>query len=1113
MENRRLKSLVSPLIRFWTWWFTIRSNDPTVAYRERALRFLLPIFTLVRPYALINAHYLTHSDSPRLLPFWVTIQFWAIPLILSFYFLSKNRIGLSGAFFLLNWYLADMANLPSDGYWYPGIQVSFVMQIILAAVLLPSDKIVPFTVFHLASVGAWSGWLDANFYDPPLLSTGEPATVFSRAILTLGIQEFIVMILVRYMRLEMEKSLQAQQTNIRQLEKEINERHTAQLALRESEARYRHLLENIPAITYIIGIGPEPPHRTIYVSPQIEKVSGFNSQDFLKNESLWYELIHPDDRERAIAESEQADSTGSAFSCDYRIVSTDQRIFWVHDESVLVKDENGRPLYRLGVWTDISDRKYVEMQAHQRAEQLATIVEIGHAVTTLQDLDNVLEIIRKQIQHIAPADAIFISLLKEDKKHLTFPLTYDMGVRYNQADAALTPGTPLAHVIETGETFRIHRTPEEIAALEAIPGDVGNPQLRSKSLLYVPLWGADQIVGAMSIQSYSFNSYPDELVETVAAIGDQVAIAIQNSRLYTDVQTELAERKLAENKLRSSETLYRRAIDAAGAVPYYRDFNTNTYTFMGEGILQMTGYSAAEMTPQIWESLELEGFPRGKLAGLTYEEADQLTEQDQSILWECDYLIRTRSGQQRWVADTSVVGLDANGVQAGVVGILQDITERKLAQQKIAQTAQQLAMLNEIGRAVSEVTDLETVLEIIRQQLEKVVKFDFYSVRVFNETERTVTHLAVYENGRYWPEPDMPITPDTHAWKVFETGESILHLLTEQEIEEYQHSNYPQVGARAEMTTSLIFAPLKKHGKTIGALSVQRYQQNAYTLEDLALVEAVAIPVSIAIENARLFTSLQDELAERKRAEAQIRELNADLERRVQERTAELAAINRELESFSYSVSHDLRAPLRAMTSFSHILKEDYQSVLDEDGLAHLERIIGSGKKMNLLIDDLLSLSRLGHKPMNLQEVDLDNLVRASIETLAHQAAGRQIEWVLADLGIAIADPTLLQQVYANLIENAIKYTGKRELARIEIGCLEQNGSKKVYFVRDNGAGFDMKYANKLFGVFQRLHRDEDFQGTGIGLATVQRIIHRHGGRIWAEAEPGKGATFYFTIG
>jgi len=254
------------------------------------------------------------------------------------------------------------------------------------------------------------------------------------------------------------------------------------------------------------------------------------------------------------------------------------------------------------------------------------------------------------------------------------------------------------------------------------------------------------------------------------------------------------------------------------------------------------------------------------------------------------------------------------------------------------------------------------------------------------------------------------------------------------------------------------------------------------------------------------------EVKDRRHAEAQIRQLNAELDQRVHQRTAQLEAVNQELETFSYSVSHDLRAPLRSVVGYAQILLEDHADSLGPDACELLEKIKASGTKMNQLIDELLNFSHLQKTQLNITKTNPSEIVKHVIESLALETEHRQIEWIIADLPPIEADPILLEQVYANLIGNAIKYTGKRAAARIEISCLVDN-DENIYFVRDNGAGFDMRYTDQVFGVFQRLHSDAEFEGIGIGLAIVQRILKRHNGRIWAEAEPDQGATFYFTIG
>ena len=264
----------------------------------------------------------------------------------------------------------------------------------------------------------------------------------------------------------------------------------------------------------------------------------------------------------------------------------------------------------------------------------------------------------------------------------------------------------------------------------------------------------------------------------------------------------------------------------------------------------------------------------------------------------------------------------------------------------------------------------------------------------------------------------------------------------------------------------------------------------------------------------RIIGAMMD-ISRQKRAEGLLRELNRDLEQRVEARTAELAAANQELESFSYSVSHDLRAPLRAIDGFSRIVLEDYGASLPKEATDYLEEVRNSSRRMAKLIDELLAFSRLSRQVLERQSLDTRALVATCISELqAIPEAGekRRMEVTIApDLPVSEGDPNLLKQVWLNLLANAMKYSKKRDPAHIEVGFLPAV-APTTFFVRDNGVGFDMRYAHKLFGVFQRLHRAEDYEGSGVGLAIVHRVIHRHGGRVWAEAEPNRGATFFFSL-
>jgi PAS domain S-box-containing protein len=250
-----------------------------------------------------------------------------------------------------------------------------------------------------------------------------------------------------------------------------------------------------------------------------------------------------------------------------------------------------------------------------------------------------------------------------------------------------------------------------------------------------------------------------------------------------------------------------------------------------------------------------------------------------------------------------------------------------------------------------------------------------------------------------------------------------------------------------------------------------------------------------------------NDITERKRREREIQRLNQELVKR----SAELQAINTELEAFAYSVSHDLRAPLRHMAGYTELLQKKTSSVIDEKGKHFISMILDSAKRMGNLIDDLLAFSRIGRAETQQRLVNLDQIVKEVLTEVRQKTEGRRIVWKVGALPEFYGDQSMLRLVMINLIANAIKFTRTRTLAEIEIGCSQGNGNDLIVFVKDNGVGFDMKYVNKLFGVFQRLHQSGEFEGTGIGLATVQRIIYRHGGRVWAEGAVDSGATFYFS--
>ena len=625
------------------------------------------------------------------------------------------------------------------------------------------------------------------------------------------------------------------------------------------------------------------------------------------------------------------------------------------------------------------------------------------------------------------------------------------------------------------------------------------------------------------------------------------------------IARDITEHKRAEESLRESAKRARIVAESVTDVIYEWDLK-DQIEWHGD-VDSLMGYPPG-------------GFPRtfdGWVATLHPEDKERVRLAVEGQLkgaapYNVDYRVAGKDGAWRWWSARGTVLRDGQGQPRRWVGAVTDITERKRAEAARRQA-------NEYNRSLIEacldplvtiapdgrITDVnEATIKVTGLPREKLVGTDFSNY--FTDPEKAREgYQQVFAKGNVTDYPltirhvDGRMTDVLYNATVYkDVLDNVLGVFAAARdvTAQKQASQYARSLIEASLDPLVTISPEGKitdvNEATIKVTGLPReklvgtdfsnyftdpgkaregYQQvfaQGYVTDYPLTIRHVNGRLTDVLYNASVYKDTRDnvlgvfaaarDITERQRAEEEIRKLNEELEARVAQRTAQLEASNKELEAFTYSVSHDLRAPLRHIDGFSKLLVEEHYAELSPDAQEDVATIRDSILQMGRLIDDLLNLARMGRKQLNMQVTGLNSLVEEVRADLKRSNPDRLIEWKVDTLPFVECDSGLMKQVFANLLGNAAKFTRPRKSAVIEVGVTCQDGTRAV-FVRDNGVGFSMKYANKLFGVFQRLHRAEDFEGTGVGLATVERIIHKHGGRVWAEAELDKGATFYFTLG
>ncbi|MFA5179962.1 MAG: PAS domain S-box protein [Syntrophales bacterium] len=550
----------------------------------------------------------------------------------------------------------------------------------------------------------------------------------------------------------------------------------------------------------------------------------------------------------------------------------------------------------------------------------------------------------------------------------------------------------------------------------------------------------------------------------------------------------IIERTRTEEELKKSEEKYRALAENISDIIYEID-DQGVLTYISPATKDILEYDPDDLIGKNF----LEFIHREDWSLLE----DRFLQLRDGMEFPLDYRVINKSGGIIWVR-TRTKAIMEKGRFMGARGTLIDITERKRAEEETLRQNRLMAAINRIFLEVLMAGNADAVAKACLKVAEEITGSKFGFVGEITP-EGLFTTTALSDPG--WESCRISETQAVVMIKNMVVRGILGHIILQEKplIVNDPPSFADRVGVPEghPLLTSFLGVPLKDKNKVVGMIAVAN-SASGYTPDHQQDLEALSVAFVEAIR--------------RKQAEDEIRMLNAELEQRVSERTAQLEASNQELETFSYSVSHDLRAPLRSIDGFSQALREDYEDRLDETGKNHLDRVIKAAQRMGDLIDDLLKLSRITSSELNVKEVDLSRMVREIMDNLRQNHPDRDTVVNIQEEHAVSGDPALLKIALENLLDNAWKFTSKTTQPRIEFGAAIQDG-KHVFFVRDNGAGFDPSYGDKLFGAFQRLHTAEEFPGTGIGLATVRRIINRHGGKIWANGEVGKGATFYFSIG
>lgn len=933
------------------------------------------------------------------------------------------------------------------------------------------------------------------------------------------------------------------------IRRELVHRRRTELALRTSEARFRRVFESdMVGVIFWDRNGNITEANRVFL-----KMVGYTREDLIAGRVKWKEMTPPEYAHLDEKALREMDETGACVPFEKEYIRSDGRRFPVLLGASYLEGTRDRGVCFV---LDVSERHYAEAAVKASEEKLRKLMESANDAILLADAETGMlidanpcaerllglrqeEIIGLHQTRIHPAEeaeryaklfqdsvqrgkavvediyvvhrdgrripvGVSASLFEVGGRRILQGIFRDLTER-RRAETLLRVSEQRLHYalqgandglwdwnLETGEVYFSERL---VRMLGYEPGELA-PHVNSwQQLVHPDDWAYVKEVLDAHLEGRCEHYETEHRLRAKDGrwvwILDRGRIVERNKqglpRRMAGTHTDLKERKQMEEALRDSQRVLATLVgNLPGMVYRCRNDADWTMIFVSDGCKEVTGYEREELEKNRVVSYGNLVHPDDR------EWLSAKCQKSLDVRAPCnnEYRILDKTGRVRWVWERAEGIYSENGTLLSIEGFVQDITGRKRTE--ILATGQNRAL-----EMIATGHPLPEILDKLTRWMEEVLPGTLCSILLLDDDGVTLRHGS---RGSLPVGYCAAIDGEKAGEYAGSCGTAVVRraaVVVADIANDPLWESYRKVALDHGLRACWSIPVFSSEKRVLGTFAIYCREPRHPDLQGLQMLDAVSSVTGIAIERAR--------------AEAQIRTLNAELEQRVLQRTAQLEAANAELEAFSYSVSHDLRAPLRHVVGFTNLLKQQQVVGADPNARRMAETIAGAALKMGNLIDDLLVFSRMGRSELHSQAVNLTHLAREVIAGLQQDLGDRDVEWKLSPLPVVRGDLSMLRQVFQNLLANAVKYTRDRPKVVIDISC-EQQPADVVFAVRDNGVGFDMQFAGKLFGVFQRLHREEDFEGTGIGLANVRRIVARHGGRTWAEAKLNQGATFYFSL-